>query len=33
MLFECTARPKKPTQLIKKELAALRETGELTPTW
>jgi len=31
MLFERTALSKKPKELIKKELTALRETGELTP--
>lgn len=31
MLFERTALSRKPKELIKKELAALRETGELTP--
>ena len=31
MLFERTALSKKPSALIKKELAALRETGDLTP--
>jgi len=31
MLFERTALSKKPERLVKKELTALRETGELTP--
>jgi predicted nuclease of restriction endonuclease-like (RecB) superfamily len=31
MLFERTALSKKPKELIKKDLTALRETGELTP--
>lgn len=31
MLFERTALSKKPEELIRKELAALREKGELTP--
>ena len=31
MLFERTALSKKPDELIRKELAALRENGELTP--
>lgn len=31
MLFERTALSKKPKELIKTELASLRETGELTP--
>jgi len=33
MLFERTALSKKPEELSKNELAALRESGELAPDW
>ena len=33
MLYERTALSKKPEKLVRAELAALRETGEVTPSW